>query len=1024
MDLPSDRQAVPNPTPAAPAPRRRSAGLKAIGALVALVGAFYLSISFRYGDPGWHLEFQSRAAAQADAPGGDGYDLKSLAILNRAVIHIKENYVDPTRINERKMIGAAMEEVQRAVAELLVEVERDGDEVPTSITVRIDQAEATFDLREVGNPWQMSFKFKDIFRFIQENLRHHTKLRDIEYAAINGMLSTLDPHSVLLRPEDYREMKLSTRGKFGGLGIVISIRDGLLTIINPIEDTPASRAGLKAGDRIVQIGFDSTVNMALSDAVNLLRGEPDTKAEIWVLREGWKKPKKFTLVRDNIKVKSVAWRDLDRGVGLIKIRNFQNTTFDELQAAIKALSKKQKHLRGLVLDLRGNPGGLLDQAIKVADLFIESGPLVTTVGFGDRMREPKMATRSGTEADYPIVVLTDSSSASASEIVAGALKNHERAVIVGQQSFGKGSVQVIYDNKDDSALKLTIAQYLTPGDMSIQSVGIVPDVMTHAAVLSDDGTDLFRSDERRSGEKDLPAHLTNEAAEVSKAQKPAFKLKYLQDEALAKQIRDNPNDLVIDFETELARDMVLATEKGFRDGMLGDAMPLLEQRAATQQAIITKALAARGVDWIELAAPTQGAPKAKVTLSTDHPDNRAVAGETLKVTATVENVGDAPFAQLQALTRSENEHLEGHEFLFGNVPPGETRSWTVSMKVPKSALTRRDPLDIEFKAGAGAAPENATLKVAIEQLPRPRFALRYHLDDSTLGNGDGVLQAGEEAELVVEARNVGDGDAQAVVGILRNDDADEQRGIFITRGRVKTDALARGQVSELRFKFKVKEQLEQAAVPVDVAVSDSEIRETTSEKVNLRVSLPSEVLEVAKVRLQPKTPGGLVELRSLYATGAPIWGRAPDAVSDARLGRWYRVPARVGDAKGWAWVDADTVSVGSDADDRTATTAEAVEISGPPVIALSDRAPPPETRDDALTLSGEVLGERLVQDLLIYVNNKKVFFKANNAGLAATDPFRFSARVPLDEGVNRITVIARQDDEASSRRTMIVHREK
>jgi carboxyl-terminal processing protease len=180
----------------------------------------------------------------------------------------------------------------------------------------------------------MSFKFKDIFRFIQANLRHFDRFAEVEYAAINGMLATLDPHSALLRPEDYREMKASTRGKFGGLGIVVSLREGHLTIVNPIPDTPATRAGLKAGDRIVQIGEDSTVNMALQDAVDLLRGDANTKVDIWISREGWKAPKRFPLMRASIKVKSVDSMLLADRVGLVRIKNFQNTPDDELGEAL------------------------------------------------------------------------------------------------------------------------------------------------------------------------------------------------------------------------------------------------------------------------------------------------------------------------------------------------------------------------------------------------------------------------------------------------------------------------------------------------------------------------------------------------------------------------------------------------------------------------------------------------------------------------------------------------------------------
>ena len=982
--------------------------LKSTAALIALLGAFYLSVSYQFGDPGWRLEFHAREAA-ARPEAADAYELRSLAILNRAVIHIKESYVDPSRINERKMIGAAMDEVQRQVAELLVEIERDSEEVPTRVTVRLDKAEQTFDLRDVGSLWQMLFKFKDIFRFIQENLASRERLQEIEYAAINGMLSTLDPHSVLLRPDDYREMKLSTRGKFGGLGIVISIKDGQLTIVNPIEDTPAARAGLKAGDRVVQIGLDSTVNMALSDAVDMLRGEPDTTVDIHVLREGWTRPRKFTLTRADIKVKSVASRLLADRVGLVKLRGFQNTTYDELAAAIKRMGSKGK-LKGLILDLRGNPGGLLDQAIKVSDLFVESGPLVTTVGYGDKVREPKMATRAGTET-YPVVVLTDTYSASASEIVAGALKNHERALIVGQQTFGKGSVQVIYDNKDDSALKLTIAQYLTPGDISIQSVGIAPDIATAAVVLNDDQTTFFHQD-GLSGEKDLPAHLDHESAQVSREVRPIHTVRYLRDEDLHKQKAEEPSTLVVDFEVELAQRIIAASDTGFRAGMLKEAAEVIARAQAEEEARIIQALAARGIDWRPIAAT--GQPKARVEIVTDRPGNAVTAGESITMQVTVHNEGDGPFVRLHGETRSDNEYFEGHELIFGDIPPGESRTWKVPVKAPRSALTRRDPVKVEFNVEAGTPPPPVELKVAVEQLPRPRFALAWWVDDHTRGNADGVLQRGEEAELVVEVKNVGDGPAFELLGTLRDDGEGGERGVFIHRGRVSVSeqGLAPGAQARLRFGFKVKADgpLE---VPVQVTALDNEIREATSEKVILRV-VDGQAPEKEHVRLLPRNRENVV-LSGTYGSAGAVLATAPFAIADARLGDWYRVP--LGDGMvGWAYA----ADVTLDADAQGETAATPVAPKGPPVISFGDRTPGPETQDDALTLSGEVLGEAVVKDLLIFVNNRKVFFKSNGTG--AADRLRFSARVPLEQGVNRITVIARQDEELESRRTVIVNR--
>lgn len=985
--------------------------VKSTLALIALVGAFYLSVSYRYGDPGWRLEFSTQEAAARPEAAAE-YDLRQLAILNRAVVNIKENYVDPSRINERKMIGAAMEEVQRSIAELLVEVERDSEEVPTRITVRVDTAEESFDLRDVGDLWQLSFKFKDIFTFIQKNLKAHDKLQDIEYAAINGMLGTLDPHSVLLRPEDYREMKLSTRGKFGGLGIVISVRDGTLTVVNPIEDTPASRAGLKAGDKVVQIGFDSTVNMALSDAVDMLRGPPNTSVTIWISREGWEKPRKFVLKRADIKVKSVTSKTLKDRVGLVRIRNFQNTTHDELKKAVAQMNKKGK-LKGLVLDLRGNPGGLLDQAIKISDMFVESGPLVTTVGYGNRIREPKMATRRGTES-MPVVVLTNGHSASASEIVAGALKNHKRALVIGQQTFGKGSVQVIYDNKDDSALKLTIAQYLTPGDISIQSVGIVPDIATWPVVLTEEDTDLFRSAESKGGEKDLPEHLEHESSALSKAVKPAHHLRYLRDEEVFKKVQANPNDIVLDFEIELARKLIVATKAGHRDGMLEDAGAVLKEVTAQAQDEIEAALKAKGIDWSMLAA--SGAPKAQVEL-TQEPAGPVRAGSTVTVHAKVTNVGTGPLVRLRAMSSSPNPLFEGHELLFGNIPPGESRSWKMPVKLPKSALTRRDAVKLEFKAEGSAVPTPAEIKIAVEQLPRPRFAMTYLIDDSVKGNGDGLLQRGEQAELVVDISNVGEGISEALLGTLRDDGTAGRRGIFIKRGRVKAvgkdDAqvkLAPGEKHRLRFSFKVKADCPDT-LPVQISAMDADIREITSEKLVFEPAKES-ALKKAKVPLTAKD-GGVVRLTGVRGDAEHVVATSKAPVADAQAGEWYRVP--LGDGT-FGWAHTSQVKPAEAAQAADAITR--ISPVGPPVITFNEEH---QTRQEALTLRGEVKSDKEVKDLLVFVNNRKVFFKSNTAEHAAR--LQFSVRVPLDEGVNTITVVAREDEDLLSRRTLIVNRD-
>lgn len=1040
----------PTPTPGPPsedgsgfvdASTWKSQMSKSVAALFALVTAFYLSISYQYGDPGWRLQFAPHQAYAQGADSDRAYDLTRLDVLNRAVIRIKENYVDPERIDERKMIGAAMEAIQRDVAELLVDIDRDDEEIPTQITVHIDDAHQSFKVDDVDNLWKLSFKFKDIFKFIQANLKHHKKLQDIEYAAIDGMLSTLDPHSVLLRPEDHQEMKLSTRGKFGGLGIVISVKDGQLVVVNPIDDTPASRAGVKAGDKLVQIGLDSTVNMALSDAVDMLRGAPNTKVDIWLMREGWKKPRKFTLTRANIKVKSVASLPLKKKIGLVRLRSFQGSTAHELKAAIKDLKRKMGGLEGLIIDLRGNPGGLLDQAIKISDMFIESGTLVTTVGVGDKLREQKVATRSGTETELPLAVLINDGSASASEIVAGALKNHNRAVIIGQRSFGKGSVQVIYDNKDDSALKLTIAQYLTPGDLSIQSVGIAPDVQVKPITLTDEDTDFFRTEAFKRGEDELDMHLEHASSEISKAQRPTWRVRYLQDPELAKKIAEHPNDVIEDFEIELAEALLQEAKAAHRPTLVEASGPLLQRFSEREQGKIAKALAERGVQWAESTASGEGAKgevKIEIKPAEGAVGDPITAGEDFTLSATVTNTGIAPFEKLRAFSRSRNHYFDGRELLFGTVPPGASRTWTLNLKLPKSTLTRRDEIWLEFRdAGTGdvaiprdlekpqapivaGLPVAPGLKISTKQLPRPRFALTWRVDDSKLGNNDGLLQRGEEAELVVGITNVGEGRSYTTLSALRNDkDQEGGRALFIKRGRVNEDDMMPGDQRTVRFSFKVKEGLDQQGAKVEISVLDADIRVITDEQVTLPVHPSEQGLDAYTAHLIPRQ-GSEIALRGVTLKEAPAVQVAQGFVrTDGRLGGWYRVPL---DGGGYAWASAEDVVESSEQPGPMQIQAAAP--MGPPVINLTDRSADVETRDDVLVLSGEALGRRLVKDMLIFVNNKKVFFKSNQ-GLGGDEPgkLHFSARVPLDEGVNRITLIAREDEERASQRTVIVNRD-
>ena len=383
---------------------------------------------------------------------------------------------------------------------------------------------------ESGNDYESIEMFTDVLSIVKKSYVEEVDTKKLIYGAINGMLSSLDPHSAFMPPDTYKEMKVETKGTFGGLGIEISIKDGILTVISPIEDTPAYRAGIKAGDQILKIDEKFTKDLSIMEAVKRMRGPKGTKVTLTIMREGFEKAKEFPLVRDIIQVKSVKFKTLDDGFGYVRVAQFQEKTADDLEKALATLhSESGANLHGLVLDLRNDPGGLLEQAVRVAEQFIEEGKMIVYTEGRERDAKMTFTSRKGhKEPQYPIVVLINSGSASASEIVAGALQDHKRAVVMGTQSFGKGSVQTIIPLSDNSGLRLTTARYFTPSGRSIQAKGITPDIVVERLELP--------SAEKKEGahirEKDLENHFESEGKEPGGEKKETKLPTYKTDEQI------------------------------------------------------------------------------------------------------------------------------------------------------------------------------------------------------------------------------------------------------------------------------------------------------------------------------------------------------------------------------------------------------------------------------------------------------------------------------------------------------------
>src|SRR5712692_1561447 len=1005
--------------------------LRRVFAILILLGAWAFAGSDRAPRPVTMSESAARPAPRSDLSDSRGtdkpiHDLTSLRIFTKVILYVKDNYVDPRRVKPKEMMLAALEYVEKSVPDVIV----DGNAESGRLKIQVNGKSRDFDISHVDSLWKMSFTIKDVFEFISKNMRPLDDTRDIEYAAVNGMLSTLDPHSVLLRPEMYREMKLTTKGEFGGLGFVIQMKESNLTVVKVLPKTPAARAGIKKDDQIKKIGEESTVNMDLNEAVSKLRGPNDSKVTITVERKGWDRPQVMTLTRAIISIESIQSKLLSQNVGYIRLKNFQGNTTHDLQVSLTQLAKEAEKtggMKGLVLDLRGNPGGLLEQAIQVSDLFLSQGTIVTTVGYSDKLREEKRAHPDEGDNTYPLVVLVNAGSASASEIVAGALKNLNRAVIVGRQTFGKGSVQVLYE-MDETALKLTIAKYLTPGEVSIQEVGVVPDIALIPTRVTSDRLDVF-APRRSIGEADLEHHFGNPTSEavakkreeVLNREKPAEVLKYLKEDAKQKDASarqqlveegkapklsksDKPNkpkdknplldieapgldhelddqldaesqdEIKEDFEVQFARDFVIKAPFVQRDKMLKAARVFVAEKREQEEGRISAALEALGVDWTQGASPKN--PHLAMTLSPG-PERKLVAGEPVDLELTVENRGTKPIKRLRAWTESDNLFLDRREFAFGSLKPGEKKAWTTQVKLPKEVIARRDEVTVKFYDDQGQLPDSLVSELNFVELPRPSFAFDWQImDDCAQCNGDGLVQRGERVSLLLDVKNVGTGKALDSIAAIKNV-ADPN--IFIEKGRFKLGEIAPGETKTAKFQLEVKKAYKGDSFPLKMEIIDGMLEEFSTEKLHIAVTEPGTEVELKKMVVRIAEKGELFESADKDARPIALLPRGGFLAVEGKVASSYKVDFEKGR---FAFVHAADVKEVKGAKPASLKDVEHLPFREPAQITLNvDSAQGGiVVEGDKFNLSGVVTNTKELLDMYVLVNDQKVFFKsASNA---------------------------------------------
>ncbi|HET9627592.1 MAG TPA: MXAN_5808 family serine peptidase [Kofleriaceae bacterium] len=971
----------------------------------------------------------TEARAMPGEPTLPRHDLSALKIFNMTLVRIKDRYVDPARVDPRKMLYAALDGVQLNIPEVLVEP----DAAHNRVRVTVNDKPETFDTDDVDSPWRLASKLKKVFRFIEANMNSGADLSKVEYAAVNGMLSTLDPHSILMDPEQARDMDVSTSGKFGGLGIVIRMIDRKLTVVKPMKDTPASRKGIKAGDHIVRINSETTENLTSNEAVDRMRGDPKTPVTLFIERKGADGVLKFDLVRDVIRVSQVEHKLLENGVGYLKVKQFSKGIAADVADAMHEMSAKGAS--SWILDLRGNPGGLLEEAVQLSDLFVDSGTIVTTVSGRDR--EARRAEHGPGDTTSSLAVLVSGGSASASEIVAGALKNLDRAAIIGTRTFGKGSVQELYDNDDHSKLKLTIAQYLTPGDRSIQNLGIVPDIQLQRMYVpekNDSPQDFVRllSPTRTYGEKDLDAHLVSTYAKD--IDKPAFELPYLverkkpagspatgeapevkppdDDDATA----SDDDEVTEDFEMRFARQLVSSVSAPTRPKLVAGAGKIVAAARAEEEKKLVAALGAIGVDWTGAPSIPAAKPSLDVTVTTS-PAGNVAAGDTITLTTTVKNTGTEPAYRVLSRIQGDDPVFEDTELPIGKVGVGETKTYSTRVQVPKDALDRVDRLGVEVREARNALPHVTPAELKVDAAPRPVFAYAWQLIDD--GNGDGLVQRGERYRLAVQIKNTGAGATQEATVLLRNATGD---GVVLDKSRAELkEPLAPGQVRELEFPLTTDGALKGDELVVELMAYDAALDVQTSDKLHFKLA-PAVASTPRTGTVTVKAP---VTIRAGASDDASVVGQAQRGASYAAIasyGAWTKVKLNEGGTK-IGFVQTAAIASGGSGQGHFTQTWN----STPPMIALNLKGL--ETNADTYKLTGTVSAEQHVEDTYIFVSNqsakiesRKVFYRSNRGGKDGKQ-LDLSADLPLWPGSNMITVVARSSAEVRSVKTMYVYRE-
>ena len=656
--------------------------------------------------------------------------------------------------------------------------------------------------------------------------------------------------------------------------------------------------------------------MSLTEAVERLRGDVGTQVTILVQREGVKDPLEFTIRRALISIDSVKAELMDDGVALLKIKNFQEDTASELMRSTEQLAERADGLKGIILDLRNNPGGLLDQSVAVADAFLSDGIIVSTVGINDKLNEEDYAHKDNILEDIPVVVLVNAGSASASEILAGALQVHDRALIIGNRTFGKGTVQTLYDMRDGSALKLTIAKYLAAGKEDVQSNGITPDLAMIPARISDERVDLFENKVNR--EHELDEYLQKQPIEANT--EPLFKLYYLQEEENPESISGKV-ELAHDYPVELAHLIINESQSTTRPESIEYLKKNINRFTTEQDKIIAVRLKDYGIDWEQ--GNTADKPEASIEFWITQGENKidsVVSGTEIALHLKVTNTGHGPFYRLLAVSESDNDWLNNLEFPLGKIEPGASRTYSVPVSLPATLASQVVPLSLTFHEQNNNVPKSQQIPIAVRLADGPRFSYEWWLKTE-----NDQIKPGSDIDITFRIDNTGAGPTKDAVINLVNKEGDR---LFLTKGRAALDSIAPGESQEATLSFRLQDNFDKETANLDVIIEDQHSVYTLRDELKFSLNgLPSD---------PPMLEKQLPPLLNLELPENPYWSEG-----------------------------------------------------------------------DSYRLKGKASDDHQIKEIYAFVNINKVFYQANHDSSAHELPFNL--KIPLKDGANRITVIAKDD---------------